>query len=86
MKSGMGAVIRAGLKGEEIPIEARLFAVADVWDALTSKRPYRKAWTKEQAIQYIQDQAGEHFDPTIVSIFLRELARTKEWMRIATPA
>lgn len=58
------------LKGEEIPIEARVFAVVDVWDALCSDRPYRKAWTKEKARQYLEDQAGKHFDPQIVRVFL----------------
>lgn len=62
-----------GLKGEEIPLAARIFAIADVYDALTSDRPYRAAWSKEKAIQYIQEQSGSHFDPQIVSIFLQEL-------------
>ncbi len=60
-----------GLKGEEIPLAARIFAVADVWDALTSDRPYRKAWPKEKAIEYIRSQAGRHFDPQVVDYFLR---------------
>jgi putative nucleotidyltransferase with HDIG domain len=60
-----------GLKGEEIPLAARLFAVVDVWDALTSERPYRPAWSKEQARAYIQEQAGKHFDPRVVEAFLR---------------
>lgn len=60
-----------GLKGEQIPLAARIFAVADVFDALTSNRPYRKAWTTEQALQYIKEQAGIHFDPQIVEIFLK---------------
>ncbi|RME87963.1 MAG: GAF domain-containing protein, partial [Anaerolineae bacterium] len=59
-----------GLKGEEIPLAARIFAVADVWDALTSDRPYRKAWPKEKALEYIRQQAGKHFDPQVVEIFL----------------
>ena len=58
-----------GLKGEEIPLAARIFAVADVYDALTSNRPYRKAWTKAEALQYIREQSGKHFDPTIVDAF-----------------
>lgn len=60
-----------GLKGEEIPISARIFAVADVWDALTSHRPYRLAWSKEQALDYIKSQSGIHFDPKIVDAFLK---------------
>jgi putative nucleotidyltransferase with HDIG domain len=59
-----------GLKGEDIPLAARIFAVVDVWDALTSDRPYRKAWSKEEALAYIQEQAGEHFDPQVVDAFL----------------
>lgn len=60
-----------GLKGEEIPLAARLFAVADVWDALTSNRPYRPAWTDEQALDYIREQSGRHFDPQVVELFFR---------------
>lgn len=59
-----------GLRGEEIPLAARIFALVDVWDALTSDRPYRKAWTREQACQYIREQAGKHFDPRLVDLFL----------------
>lgn len=57
------------LSGEDIPLSARLFAVADVWDALTSDRPYRAAWTEEQALTYIRDQSGKHFDPKVVDLF-----------------
>ncbi|GAB4467590.1 MAG: hypothetical protein Kow0070_30890 [Anaerolineales bacterium] len=60
-----------GLKGEEIPLAARIFAVADVFDALTSDRPYRAAWSKEKTLEYIREQAGKHFDPQVVSVFLR---------------
>jgi putative two-component system response regulator len=58
-----------GLKGEEIPMVARLFAIADVWDALTSDRPYRAAWTEEEALAYIREQSGKHFDPKVVELF-----------------
>jgi len=58
-----------GLTGEEIPMSARLFAVADVWDALTSDRPYRVAWTEEQALAYIREQASKHFDSQAVELF-----------------
>jgi putative two-component system response regulator len=58
-----------GLKSEQIPLAARIFAVVDVWDALTSDRPYRQAWSKEEARQHIQAGAGTHFDPQIVKIF-----------------
>lgn len=59
------------LKGEEIPLPARIFAVVDVFDALTSDRPYRRAWTKEEALNYIKSQSGKHFDPTVVAAFLQ---------------
>jgi len=58
------------LGGDEIPFSARLFALADVYDALTSDRPYRKAWSKQDAIQYIENQSGRHFDPRLVPEFL----------------
>jgi putative two-component system response regulator len=60
-----------GLKGEEIPIVARLFAVVDVWDALTSDRPYRPAWSPEEARAYIREQSGKHFDPQVVDLFFK---------------
>ncbi|MFT3895556.1 MAG: HD domain-containing phosphohydrolase [Anaerolineales bacterium] len=58
-----------GLKGDEIPFAAQLFAVVDVYDALTTDRPYRKAWSKERTLQYIQDQSGKHFSPAAVKAF-----------------
>jgi putative nucleotidyltransferase with HDIG domain len=60
-----------GLKGESIPLAARIFAVADVWDAITSDRPYRKGWSEEEALAYIQQQAGKYFDPQVVAFFLK---------------
>jgi PAS domain S-box-containing protein/putative nucleotidyltransferase with HDIG domain len=59
-----------GLKGEEIPLPARIFAVVDVYDALTSDRPYRPAWSKEQALDHIREYSGSYFDPQVVNIFL----------------
>ncbi|MBL0347356.1 GAF domain-containing protein [Candidatus Villigracilis affinis] len=59
-----------GLKGEQIPLVARIFAIIDVWDAVTIDRPYRKAWTKQKALKYIREQSGKHFDPVIVAAFL----------------
>ena len=59
------------LKGEDIPLEARVFAVIDVWDALTSDRPYRMAWPKDKAQAFIREQSGKHFDPAVVDAFLR---------------
>ena len=53
---------------------ARIFAVADVYDALTSDRPYRKAWPKEKALAYIREEAGKQFDPEVVEAFLKLMA------------
>jgi len=60
-----------GLKGNEIPLAARIFAIVDVWDALTSDRPYRPAWSEAQVLDYLKSQSGVHFDPEILGIFLR---------------
>lgn len=60
-----------GLQGEQIPLAARVFAIVDVWDALTSDRPYRKAWSREKALDYIVEQSGQHFDPEIVDMFMQ---------------
>jgi putative nucleotidyltransferase with HDIG domain len=59
-----------GLKGEQIPLAARLFAVADVWDALRYDRPYRKGWSDEKVREHIKSLAGTHFDPKAVELFL----------------
>ena len=59
------------LKGEAIPLTARIFAIVDVWDALISDRPYRKVWTKKKALEYIREQSGKHFDPQVVKFFLK---------------
>jgi HD-GYP domain-containing protein (c-di-GMP phosphodiesterase class II) len=64
-----------GLKGEEIPLEARIFSLADVWDALISDRPYRKAWEKERALNYIRLERSISFDPQITDGFLRMMER-----------
>jgi HD-GYP domain-containing protein (c-di-GMP phosphodiesterase class II) len=63
-----------GLKGEAIPLEARIFAVVDAWDALTSDRPYRDAWSVEKTKQYMLDQSGKEFDPEVVKAFLEMIA------------
>ena len=60
-----------GLKGDAIPISARIFAVADVWDAITSDRPYRRGWSEEDALKYIEEQSGKYFDPGVVQEFFR---------------
>lgn len=63
-----------GLQGAEIPLPARIFAVVDVFDALINNRPYRRAWSRSSACEYIAEQSGEHFDPRVVEAFfeLRE--------------
>ena len=62
-----------GLSGREIPLVARIVAVADVYDALVSERPYKKAWPMEDALNYLRQQAGQHFDPECVKAFLDRL-------------
>jgi putative nucleotidyltransferase with HDIG domain len=62
-----------GLRERQIPLHARLFAVIDVFDALTSHRPYRAAWSRQAAIDFVRDQSGKHFDPAIVPEFLKTL-------------
>ncbi|HEX5805412.1 MAG TPA: HD domain-containing phosphohydrolase [Macromonas sp.] len=62
-----------GLAGNRIPIAARIVALADVFDALTTERPYKKAWPVAEAVSFIQEQAGQHFDPVVVEHFMREL-------------
>lgn len=58
------------LKGEEIPVSARIFSVVDNWDALTSDRPYREAWSREKTSNYLREQSQKKFDPKIVEVFL----------------
>ena len=65
-----GAGYPAGLKGEEIPLEGRIAAICDVYDALVSSRPYKKAWTREEALTYLRENSGLHFDPALVTAFL----------------
>jgi HD-GYP domain-containing protein (c-di-GMP phosphodiesterase class II) len=64
-----------GLIGEQIPLEARVFAVVDVFDALISDRPYRPGWPRDKAINHICKQSSSHFDPKIVEMFLRMIGR-----------
>lgn len=61
------------LSGTQIPLEARLFAIVDVWDAVTADRPYRKGWPRKKALKYIREESGKHFDPKMVEIFLQEI-------------
>ena len=65
-----------GLEGEQIPLAARIFAVVDVWDAVRSDRPYRPAWTVEQARQHVASLAGTHLDPRVVAAFLELIDST----------
>ncbi len=62
-----------GLKGEQISVEGRIVAIADVFDALTSKRPYKEAWGVEEALEHMQAQAGKHFDPHLINVFVNKL-------------
>ena len=71
-----------GLKGEEIPLSARIFAVIDVWDALRSDRPYRKAWSDEEALEEIIRGKGNHFDPVVVQAFLEMIKVDRRNQRI----
>ncbi|MBU1977711.1 MAG: two-component system response regulator, partial [Gammaproteobacteria bacterium] len=73
-----GSGYPAGLAGEAIPLSARIIAVADVLDALTSKRPYKEAWPMEKALETINNDAGKHFDPAVVAALHRSLPRVME--------
>ena len=66
-----------GMRGAQIPLEARVFAVIDVWDALSSHRPYREAWPADKVHAYIREQAGTHFDPQVVEIWARVFGITE---------
>ncbi|MFA5008314.1 MAG: diguanylate cyclase [Candidatus Omnitrophota bacterium] len=66
-----------GLKGEEIPLSARIVALADVYQALVSDRPYRRAYNKKRAIDLIKKETGDHFDPRITKIFLKVIKKIK---------
>ncbi|MFE1813380.1 HD domain-containing phosphohydrolase [Metapseudomonas otitidis] len=67
-----------GLAGEDIPIEGRIVAIADVFDALTSERPYKQAWPVEEAVAFLRDQSGQHFDPDLVELFIQQLPAVLE--------
>ncbi len=62
-----------GLKGDRIPLEGRICAIADVFDALTSVRPYKKAWSEEEAIDFLRQQKEKHFDPVLVDLFIEQM-------------
>lgn len=67
-----------GLAGEAIPLEGRITAIADVFDALTSQRPYKNSWTVEAAFDFLQQEAGQHFDPKLVDIFIGQKEKILE--------
>jgi putative two-component system response regulator len=67
-----------GLKGKDIPLEGRIVSIVDVFDALTSKRPYKKAWPIKRAVAYLQNQAGHHFDPELTALFIDHLPHILE--------
>lgn len=73
-----GSGYPAGLKGQEIPQSARIVALADVFDALLSNRPYKKSWTVEEAVAFIRSQSGQHFDPEVVAHFEKGLSELLE--------
>jgi putative nucleotidyltransferase with HDIG domain len=68
-----------GLKGEEIPFEARIFSAVDVWDALLCVRPYKQAWEKDEAMNYIQQQSSSHFDPQVIIVFEEVVKASQEF-------
>lgn len=72
-----GAGYPARLAGTDIPLAARIVAVVDVFDALTSKRPYKEPWPVDKALAYIREQSGRHFDPLVVDAFLAVLAASE---------
>ncbi|MEH6582443.1 MAG: two-component system response regulator [Halioglobus sp.] len=69
-----------GLKGENIPLVGRIVAIADVFDALTSKRPYKEAWTIEDSVDHLQAQAGKQFDPQLIRLFIENLEQIRSLM------
>ncbi len=73
-----GAGYPRGLHGEQIPLAARVFAVVDVWDALSSDRPYRAAWPVERVREYLRAESGRHFDPRVVETFLSLTAEDRQ--------
>jgi len=76
-----GSGYPSGLAGEAIPLEGRIVAVADVFDALTSVRPYKKAWSVEDALQYLRDNRRKHFDPALVDLFMTLMPAVRDIMQ-----
>ncbi len=75
-----------GLRGESIPLLARIFAVIDNWDALTSDRPYRNAWSQEKAIAFLRENSGKIFDPHVVEVFLSIISKKESGEMVTKPA
>ena len=71
-----------GLRGSQIPLVARIFALVDVWDALRSNRPYRASMPVDEVCEIIKDGAGSHFDPDLVPLFLRMMGDSKPYLRM----
>jgi HD-GYP domain-containing protein (c-di-GMP phosphodiesterase class II) len=71
-----GAGYPRGLKGDAIPLSARIFTVIDVWDALLSDRPYRKAWGRDRVIEHIRQNSMTQFDPDVVDLFLKMMSES----------
>ena len=67
-----------GLKGDQIPLVGRITAIADVFDALTSERPYKKAWSEDEALNFLHEQKGRHFDPQLVELFAGQMPAIRE--------
>ncbi len=85
-----GSGYPSGLAGTAIPLAARIVAIADVFDALTSARPYKQAWPVERALDYLREQRGRHFDPELVDLFMTVLPQVEEirlrWAETAVAA
>jgi putative two-component system response regulator len=69
-----------GISGTDIPLQGRIMAIADVFDAIVSERPYKKAYAFEDAVQIIMDESGRHFDPVIANVFFEVKGKFKEVM------
>jgi putative two-component system response regulator len=70
-----------GLRGEQIPLEARIIGLVDVYDALSSRRVYKRPWAEPDVLGYIEEQSGKHFDPALAALFLRHYEAFREIFR-----
>ena len=73
-----GSGYPGNLSGESIPIEGRITAISDVFDALTTRRPYKKAWPVKEALEFLKQESGKSFDPSLVDIFIQNLDKVLE--------